>query len=226
MNRKFQARLFALALAASALAYGQTAAKAAAPPPTAVKPATSAAADPVSGPTKIGVINIQAAIILTNEGQRDIGVLNTKFEPKRNELESMSKELEGLQKQLDTQGDKLNDEARATLVKQIEAKKKSGQRMQEDATSDYEAQSNEIMQRIGNKLYATLDKYAKANGFGLVVNFSDQGGPVVWASQSTNITKPVIDAYNVESGVPAPPKSATPAAPSAIKPAPPKPTSH
>src|SRR5207253_4782566 len=221
MNRKFEARLFALTLAASALAYGQTAAKAAATP--ASKPATSAAADPVAGPTKIGVINIQAAIILTNEGQRDIGVLNTKFDPRRAELESMSKELEGLQKQLDTQGDKLNDEARANLVKQIEAKKKSGQRLQEDATADYEAQSNEIMQRIGNKLYATLDKYAKANGYGLIVNFSDQGGPVVWASQGTNVTKAVIDAYNVESGVPAPAKPVTPSSPTGVKPPAPKP---
>ena len=222
MNRKFQARLFALTLAASALAYGQTAAKAAAPTP-ASKPATSAGADPVAGPTKIGVINIQAAIILTNEGQRDIGALNTKFDPRRAELENMSKELEGLQKQLDTQGDKLNDEARATLVKQIEAKKKSGQRLQEDATADYEAQSNEIMQRIGNKLYATLDKYAKANGYGLIVNFSDQGGPVVWASQGTNVTKAVIDAYNLESGVPAPAKPVTPSSPTGVKPPAPKP---
>src|SRR5207302_8602358 len=39
MNRKFQARLFALTRVASALAYGQTAAKAAAPTP-ASKPAT------------------------------------------------------------------------------------------------------------------------------------------------------------------------------------------
>ena len=84
MNRKFEARLFALTLALSALAYGQTAAKAAAATP-ASKPAT-AAADPVAGPTKIGVINIQAAIILTNEGQRDVGVLNTKFDPRRAEL--------------------------------------------------------------------------------------------------------------------------------------------
>jgi outer membrane protein len=207
MRRKFQAALFALLLAATGSALAQAAA------------ATTAAV----GPAKIGVIDIQTAILATNEGQRDFGALQTKFQPKQTELQNMSKEVDDLKKQLDTQGDKLNEEARATMVKNLEVKQKSFQRTLEDAQNDFEGQKNEIMRNLGNKVYATLDKYAKENSFSLILDVSNQNTPVLWASQATNITKPIVDAYNVSSGVPAPAKPATATGPSATKPAAPKP---
>jgi outer membrane protein len=207
MTRKLQALLFILALAASTAAFAQATTAAAA---SAVLPA----------PTKIGVIDIQTAILATNEGQRDFTALQTKFQPKKNELEAESNEINNLQKQLDTTSDKLNEEARNNLVKQIEAKKKTAQRAYEDANSDFDSQKNEILQRIGNKVYATLDKYAKENGYALIVDVSSQQSPVLWAAQATNITKPIVDAYNATSGVPAPPKSAAlPSAPAPARPA-------
>jgi Skp family chaperone for outer membrane proteins len=97
-----------------------------------------------TGGTKVGIINMQTAIVATNEGQRDFEALAKKFEPKRTELKSMSDELDSMKKQLDTQGSKLNDDARADLVKKIEAKQKSLSRASEDAQSDLQAQQNEI----------------------------------------------------------------------------------
>src|SRR4029077_9097445 len=156
MTRKLQAVLFALLLTATGSALAQAAA------------ATTAAA----GTTKIGVIDIQTAILATNEGQRDFGALQTKFQPKQTELQTMSKEVDDMKKQLETQQDKLNEEARATMVKNLEVKKKSSQRTLEDAQNEFEGQKNEIMRNLGNKVYATLDKYAKENGFSLVLDVS------------------------------------------------------
>jgi outer membrane protein len=45
-----------------------------------------------------------------------------------------------------------------------------------------------------------------------VLDVAQQQTPVLYATESTNITKAVIDAYNVKSGVPAPP-AAPPSAP-------------
>ena len=44
-------------------------------------------------------------------------------------------------------------------------------------------------------------------------------GPVLWYGPSVDITKAVVDAYNVQSGVPAPAAGSAPAAPSASRPA-------
>src|SRR5262249_1170560 len=76
-------------------------------PPTAATGATNTTA-PNTG-TKVGEINIDGAILGTNEGRRDMEALGKKFEPKQTELKSQNDELETLKKQLNTQGDKLNE---------------------------------------------------------------------------------------------------------------------
>ena len=172
----------------------------------------TAAAAPASttGTTKIGIINIQEAILATNEGKRDFTALQKKFEPKQTELNSLNKEIENLQTQLKAQGDKLNEEARQNLVKNIETKQKTLQRQAEDAQSDFQSQQGEIANRIGGKIMEFIDKYAKQNGYTVIIDVSSQQSPVLWAGTSANITKAIVDAYNAQSNVAAP---ATPAAP-------------
>jgi outer membrane protein len=182
----------------------------------------SASAAP-AGPTKIAVIAFQTAVGQTNEFQRNFADLQKKYEPKKTQLKSMADEIDGLQKQLQAQGDKLSDAERASRAKVIDDKQKSAQRLAEDARNDLQGEMQEIYNAVAGKVFDTLSKYAQQQGYTLVVDGSgsQQQAPVVlYASPSTDITKAVIDAYNVSSGVPAPPPQ--PAA-SAPKPAAPKP---
>ena len=152
--------------------------------------AQAAGAATTAGPAKIGIINMQDAIVACNEGQRDFGALQKKFDPKREEIKRGTDEIEGLQKQLDTQGDKLNDEARAKLVKEIADKKKSLQRTAEDASADYQQQQGELANKIGSKMLEVVNKYGESNGYSVVLDVSGQNSPVLWAPASTNITLP------------------------------------
>jgi len=188
-----------LALVLSAVSFTQTSTAA-----TAADTNNATAASNVAMPTKIGIINIQGAIVSTNEGQRDFDALQKKFEPKQVELKSANDEIEGLKKQLATAEGKLSDDERGKRVQSIESKQKTLQRSFEDAQNEFQQQQNEVAQRIGTKLMEVLDKYAKANNLAMVIDVSSQGSPVLWASQAVDITKPVIDAYNAQSGVPAP----------------------
>ncbi len=203
----------------------------------ALPAAPSAAANNAAGPvatsatgTRMGTINVEQAIFATNEGQRDFEVLSKKLEPKQNELKGMNDEVESLKKQLNTQGEKLNDESRGTLVKQIEQKQKSLERSVQDARDDAQNQQNEIAQRILQKMGPMIVKYADGNGFGVIIDTSNPwpNGPVLWAGPAVDITRPVVDLYNAQSGVPAPVRPAaakptTPAAKPATTPAAPKP---
>ena len=181
--------------------------------------AAPAPSTPASVPVKVGIINIQAAIAFSNEGQRDFGALRKKFEPRQAEITALNKELEDLKKQLQAQSNVTSDEARATLTQNITQKQKVLQRTAEDAEGDFRAQQNEVAGKIGNKMLGVLDQYAKANGFAVVLNYDEQNpqNPVLWAGASVDITRPVLEAYNAVSGVPAPPP-APPQAPSATKP--------
>jgi len=174
-------------------------------------------------PAKVAVIAFQSAVGATNEFQRNFADLQKKYEPKRTQLTAMSTEIDGLEKQLQAQGDKLSDAERASRAKVIDDKQKSAQRLAEDARNDLQGEMQEIYNGVAGKVFDTLTKYSQQQGYTLVVDGSgnQQQAPVVlYASPSTDITKAIIDAYNVSSGVPAPPPQ--PAA-SAPKPAAPKP---
>jgi outer membrane protein len=185
----------------------------------AVLAQASSAATPSSTPAtpvlnqsgvKVGVIDMQGAIAGSNEGQRDFEALAKKFEPRRLELQKQNTDIEDLKKQLSTQGDKMNPEAHEALVKSIESKTKSLQRSAEDAQNEFQQQQNEIAQRILQKMAPVITKYVSDNGYGLLLDASAPWpqGPVVVATQAMDITKAVVDAYNVQSGVPAPAKPA------------------
>jgi outer membrane protein len=200
----------------------------AAPAGTGAAPTTPATSPIVGTGTgnKLGTINIQEAVLGSNEGQRDFGALSKKLEPKQNELKAQNDELEQLQKQYQTQSDKLNDDAKATLMKQIETKKKSFDRAYQDAQEDAQNQQKEIFQRILQKMAPVIVKHAQGGGFAMVFDTSNPWpqSPLLWYdAERGDITKAVVDAYNTQSGVPAPAATGAPAKPAAPKPAAPKP---
>jgi Skp family chaperone for outer membrane proteins len=188
-------------------------------PATHPAPTTAPAALPTG--SKVAVIAMQDAIAGSNEGQRDLEALAKKFEPRRLELQKLNTDIEDLKKQLNTQGDKMNGEAHEALVKSIETKTKSLQRSAEDAQNEFQQQQNEIAQRIMQKLAPVVMKYLADNGYGLLLDNSTPWpqGPVVFGGPAFDITKPVVDAYNAQSGVPAPVRSGATSPGAAAKPA-------
>jgi outer membrane protein len=189
------------------------------PSPAAAAPAPAPIA---ATPAKVAVIAFAAAVAQTNEGQRTLGDVQRKFQPKRDQLKAASDEIDNLKKQLQAQGEKLSAAESATRTKAIDDKTKQLQRSAEDAQNDYNQEMGEAINSLETKVYETVETYAKEQGFTLVLDGSQQQTPILWFAETTNITPQIIAAYNAKSGVPAPPpQSQTPAAP---KPAAPKPT--
>ena len=137
MTRKLPRFLLATVFVISVTALAQTASAdpglPAAPSAAGSTPDTTAA----STSNRIGTINIEQAIFASNEGQRDFEALSKKLEPKQTELKGMNDEVESLKKQLTN--DKLNEDSRATLVKQVEDKQKKLERSVQDARDDAQA---------------------------------------------------------------------------------------
>ena len=185
--------------------------------PTAAAPAV---------PAKIAVVAFQLAVAQTNEGQRDFGDLQKKYAPKEAALKTLSDEVDNLTKQLQAQGATLSQGEQANKAKVIDEKKKQLDRDSEDARNDFQADIQEMYNALASKVYDVMSTYAEHEGFTLVLDISQQQTPVLFSANGTNITKQVIDAYNVKSGVPAPP--AQPAAeaprPAAPRLAAPRPT--
>lgn len=176
-------------------------------------------------PTKVAVIQIQAALAATKEGQKAAAELEVKLAPRKKELDGKQAEIKDLQERLQRGGNTLSDSAKEDLTRNIDTKTKSYNRELEDAQAELEQEQQKVVGALGQKMMAVIDKYAQQNGFAIVLDVSSQNTPVLYASNTVDITKEVIDLYDktVFSATPAPATpgpAARPAAPPAARPAP------
>jgi outer membrane protein len=171
----------------------------------------AAASAPTAAAAKVAVIAFQTAVTATNEFQRDFGDVQKKFEPQRTQLQTLSTEVDTLTKQLQAQGGSLSDAERANRAKTIDDKKKQAQRLAEDAQNDYQSAIQDTFGKVAQKVDEVLQGYSKQQGFTLVIDESQdqqQAPLVLYRADTVDITKAIVDAYNVKSGVPAPPPQA------------------
>lgn len=170
-----------------------------------------------AGPAKVAVIAFQAAVSQTNEFQRNFADLQKKYEPKRQELKTLSDSIEALQKTLQTQSATLNDETREKDAREIGDKEKQLKRDQEDDQNNFQQDMQDTFNQVASKVGDVLIAYAQEHGYTLVLDGGDQQTQMVlYASPATDITKAILDAYNTKSGVPAP--AAQPAATAPARP--------
>ena len=216
MNRTLVfATALATGLAASSLV-AQTKAPATTPRPAA--PAAQAEIKPEPIPAKVAVIAFEQGVVATNEAQRATLDIQKKYEPKKTAIDSQSAELDSLKKQYQALPTTISDEERAARLKTIDDKTKALQRDVEDAQNSYNTDVQEALGKIAQKFGGTAVKYAQEHGFTLLLNIGGQQQlpTVLWWQRETDITQASIDAYNVASGIAAPP----PQAPSAPRRAP------
>jgi outer membrane protein len=192
----------AIALAGAAIAFGQAA------------------------PVKVGIIHVQNAIVSTRDGQKAVADLQNRFTPRKEDLDKKQTEIKGLQEQLQRGSNTISEDARNKLIRDIDEKTKRLQRDTEDAQMEFDQEQGKVMQDVGGKLMAVLDKYAKENGYAVILDVSAQTTPVLWAANGIDITKDVIDLYDkAPASAPAPSSGAEakPAgsAPAATAPKPP-----
>jgi outer membrane protein len=146
--------------------------------------------------TKVGVIQIQSALAATKEGQKAAAEMETKFAPRKKELEAKQAELNDMKEKLQKGSLTLSDSAKDELTRSIDAKTKSYNRDIEDAQAELEAEQQKIINVLGQKMMQVVDKYAQSNGYSVVLDVSNQNTPVLYASNSVDITKEVIDLYD------------------------------
>ena len=167
------------------------------------------------GATKIAIINMQDALMRTQEGQKLARELQQKYGPTQQRLETQRQELQSLRDQLSRGANTMSDEARRKLTREIQTKERSMQRDVEDARQEFNETQQKASGAMVQKLMAVIDKHAKANGFSIVFDISAPQSPVLFALNEILITNDVITLYDQDNPVadaPAAPAAAPPAA--------------
>ncbi len=171
-------------------------------------------------PTKIAIIHVQNAILSTKDGQKAAADLQSMFSPRQQDLEKKRTELTALQDQLRKGSATMSEDAKTKLMRDIDATTTRVNRDTQDAQSDLDEAQGKVMQELGGKMMAVLEKYATANAFAVVLDVSNPQTPVLWAASAADITNDIVKLYDLAypGGAAAP---GVPAAkpPAAVKPA-------
>ena len=176
--------------------------------------AAPSAVAPQATDAKIALINFEQVVLASNEGQTVTANTQKKFEPKKNQIESQATEVENLKKQLQALPATTSDEERASRLRAIDTKEKQLNRDAEDAQTAYNSEWQEALGKVAAKINTVMQAYVQQNGYTILLDVSSQSSNVLWALPSTNVSQAVVDAYNKQSGVPAPPPPAPSARPS------------
>ena len=115
---------------------------------------------------KIGFVNVAKVFDGYERTKVSDAALEKKGQQKESELEGRLNELKKLRESLEL----MNDESRDTKVRDIEAKADELKRFRANAARDLRRERDEIAQEILKEIRQTVEAYAKANGFSLMLD--------------------------------------------------------
>ena len=174
-----------------------------------------------ASPAKVGIIQIQSAILSTKDGQKALADMQAKFAPRKGDLDKKQSDIAQMQDQMRKGSNTMSDEAKAKLARDIDQKSKSLQRDTEDAQTELDQEQQRLMQDLGQKIMAVITKYAQDNGYTLILDVSSPQTPVLYAANGIDITQDVVALYDknapAAAGTPVA-KPATTAAPRTVTP--------
>ena len=179
------------------------------------------AAAPTPMTQKIGVINMQEALVNTKDGQKAIADLRSKYGPRDADMQKRQQELQTKTDQYRKTQATLSDEAKAKIERDIDSMTRSLQRDTDDAKQDMDADQQRMINELGSKIIQVVTRYAADNQYTMIFDDSGQPSNIMFASNAIDITRDVIALYDKSAPAtpPAAPPTASKPAPTATKPA-------
>jgi outer membrane protein len=147
-------------------------------------------------PTKVGVIQVQAALTGTKDGQKAVAEFQSKMAPKQKDMERKRAEIQELQDKLSKGGNAMAQAAKDDLARTIDQKTKAYNRDMEDVQAELQQEERKMLEDLSGKMQVVIEKYAQANNYTVILDVSNQNTNVIWISTAIDVTKDIIDLYD------------------------------
>jgi len=145
---------------------------------------------PLAAQTKVGIIDLQKAVLETAEIKKAQADLEAKFRPRQAELQKTEAELQQIQAQL--QSGKLTPQQEAELQAQGQRRQRDYQRKSEDLQADVDRERTDILQRSGQRMTEVVKKLAEEKGLDVVIDVSN----AIYFKPALEVTKDASAAYD------------------------------
>jgi outer membrane protein len=145
-----------------------------------------------SAQLKVAVVNVQQAMLDSEDLKKASAALEAKYKPKQDELLKMQNDMQSIQQQL--QNGKLPQQAAADLQVQGQRKQRDAQRLSDDLQQEFDRDRQDVLAKAAQKMQAVVKKLAEEKGLDIVVDVSQ----TLYFKPALDITADALAAYNKE----------------------------
>lgn len=150
----------------------------------------SAAQGQTPGPAKVAIINAQRAVADTQEIKKAQTVLEAKYRPRQQQIETLQNDLQNIQQQLNAPN--IAPDKAAQLRADGTRKQKQLQRLSEDLQADVNNERQDILGRAGRQMTDVVRQLAEARGLDLVVDITN----ILYFKPALDLTAEATSAYD------------------------------
>jgi outer membrane protein len=143
-----------------------------------------------SAQLKIAVVNVQKAMLDSDELKKVSAEIEARYKPRQDELQKLQNDLQSIQQQL--QSNKLTPQAQADLQLQGQRKQRDAQRLSDDLQQEFDRDRQDILGKSAQKMQEIVKKLADEKGYDLVVDVSQ----TLFFKPALDVTADALAAYN------------------------------
>lgn len=145
-----------------------------------------------TGSSSVAVIDFDRAVGDTPDGKEAIGKLNAFGTEQRAAIDAKLKTAGELESRLRTQGAILTENARAQLIKDLQAAQTDIETMQEDAQMKLSQMQRDLLGPVEKRTVTAVTAYAAERGFKIVLDASTLRNGLVYVHDTADITTEII----------------------------------
>jgi outer membrane protein len=143
-----------------------------------------------SAQLKVAVVNVQKAMLDSDELKKVSAEVEAKYKPRQDELQKLQTDLQSIQQQL--QNTKITPQAQADLQVQGQRKQRDAQRLSDDLQAEFDRDRQDILAKSASKMQEIVKKLAEEKGYDVVVDVSQ----TLYFKPALDVTNDALAAYN------------------------------
>lgn len=145
---------------------------------------------------KIGYVDLQKALNLSQAGQAAKGQIAEKVKGYQSTIESRQEELKKLKDELEKKELLLSEEARSEKERDYQQKLKDFQRFTKDVQDELQQKDADYTKSILEEIFKVIQDISKKEGYTLVLEKTESS--ILYADDQIDLTNAVIEAYDAQ----------------------------
>ena len=143
-----------------------------------------------SAQLKVAVVNVQQAMLDSDDLKKASAELEARYKPRQDELQKLQNDLTSIQQQL--QSNKLTPQAANDLSVQGQRKQRDAQRLSDDLQAEFDKDRQDVLAKAAQRMQDVVKKYSEEKGYDMVQDVSQ----TIYYKPALDITKDILAAYN------------------------------